>query len=142
MNFNNCVILCISSAEVTSLKVVMEGKPVAPGKTDIAIDEMAMVNSLKCHPIVTEELIGLVIFIHHRCIQSFFGIILLLLISFERRELALQFWDKIWIFPALTSYLNPFGDVTTQCTITTDEKIHWFIIELIKIVHSSIKYMH
>jgi hypothetical protein len=38
--------------------------------------------------------------------------------------------------------LNPFGDVTTQCTITTEEKIHWFIIELIKIVHSSIKYMH
>ena len=62
MNFNNCVILCISSAEVTSLKVVMEGKPVAPGKTDIAIDEMAMVSSLQCRPIVAEELIGLVYF--------------------------------------------------------------------------------
>jgi hypothetical protein len=40
----------------------MEGKPVAPGKTDIAIDEMAMVSSLQCRPIVAEELIGLVYF--------------------------------------------------------------------------------
>lgn len=50
--------MCISSAEVTSLKVVMEGKPVAPGKTDIALDEMAMVSLIKVYLIVTQEVLG------------------------------------------------------------------------------------
>ncbi|XP_071127902.1 uncharacterized protein [Mytilus edulis] len=36
------------SGEITNLKVVMEGRPVAPGRTDVALDEMAMAN--KMHP--------------------------------------------------------------------------------------------